>query len=66
MCRLALLRDHAHSPAIGDDHLRARFLDLVTDENMRERVAEKTDRVRDVILASHLERSQRLTQDLEK
>ena len=51
VCRLTAAEGSRASPAIADDHLRARFLDLVTDENMRERVADKTDRVRDVILA---------------
>jgi His-Xaa-Ser system protein HxsD len=33
------------------DKLKARFLDLVTDENLRLRVAEKTAGIRNVILA---------------
>ena len=36
---------------MSGDLLRERFLDLVTDENLRLRVAEKTDGVRNVILA---------------
>jgi His-Xaa-Ser system protein HxsD len=35
----------------GGEGLRARFLDLVTDENLREQVAAQTSGVRDVILA---------------
>jgi hypothetical protein len=35
----------------ADEVLRARFLDLVTDENLREKVAAETAGVRDVILA---------------
>lgn len=35
----------------ADEALRARFLDLVTDENLREKVAAETAGVRDVILA---------------
>jgi hypothetical protein len=31
--------------------LRAHFLDLVTDENLREKIAAETSGVRDVILA---------------
>lgn len=31
--------------------LRIQFLDLVTDENLRERIAQRTDGVRDVILS---------------
>jgi His-Xaa-Ser system protein HxsD len=37
--------------ALSPDELRERFLNLVTDENLRARVAEKTDGVRNVILA---------------
>lgn len=33
------------------DDLRTHFLNLVTDENLRERIAERTDGVRNVILA---------------
>ena len=33
------------------DKLRARFLDLVTDENLRARLADKTAGIRNVILA---------------
>jgi His-Xaa-Ser system protein HxsD len=35
----------------GGEGLREHFLDLVTDENLREKVAEQTSGVRDVILA---------------
>jgi len=37
--------------ALSDDDLRERFLNLVVDENLRNRVAEKTEGVRNVILA---------------
>jgi His-Xaa-Ser system protein HxsD len=33
------------------DELRAYFLNLVTDENLREKVRRETDRLRDVIVA---------------
>ena len=33
------------------DELRAHFLNLVTDENLREKVGKETDRLRDVIVA---------------
>lgn len=33
------------------DELRSHFLNLVTDENLREKVREETDRLRDVIVA---------------
>lgn len=41
------------SPASGvePDFARARFLNLVTDENIRSRVAVRTEKVRDVILS---------------
>lgn len=53
VCHLAARNDRA-SPgfAVTDaDALKVRFLDLVTDENLRARVSEKTDGVRNVILA---------------
>ena len=36
---------------IGEEAIRLRFLDLVTDENLREKVAAETAGVRDVIVA---------------
>jgi His-Xaa-Ser system protein HxsD len=48
------LTSNPPSPAVSSlsaDELRARFLDLVTDENLRERIAGRTERIRDVILA---------------
>jgi len=44
------------TPKVGQhrttaEDLRERFLDLVTDENLREKVATETSGVRDVILA---------------
>jgi His-Xaa-Ser system protein HxsD len=36
---------------IGSEDLTERFLNLVTDENLRARVSEKTEGVRNVILA---------------
>lgn len=36
---------------LSSDDLKERFLNLVADENLRARVAEKTDGVRNVILA---------------
>jgi hypothetical protein len=35
----------------GEEAIRLRFLDLVTDENLREKVAAETAGVRDVIVA---------------
>jgi His-Xaa-Ser system protein HxsD len=36
---------------LGDAELRVRFLDLVTDENLREQIAAATEPTRNVILA---------------
>lgn len=36
---------------LADDDLRSRFLDLVTDENLREKLSAETGRTRDVIVA---------------
>lgn len=41
----------ARNSKLGDADLRERFLALVTDENLRESIAEKTQATRDVILA---------------
>jgi hypothetical protein len=53
VCRLTLRDGRASLGfAITDaDSLKVRFLDLVTDENLRARVSAKTDGVRNVILA---------------
>ena len=45
ICRLIPKRSQA------DEALRSRFLDLVTDENLREKVAAQTAPLRDVIVA---------------
>jgi len=39
------------SDSLGSDDLKVRFLNLVTDENLRARVSAKTEGVRNVILA---------------
>ena len=46
VCRLS-----PSQPQLKDDELRAHFLNLVTDENLREKVRRETDRLRDVIVA---------------
>lgn len=46
VCRLSPSHPQLHS-----DELRSHFLNLVTDENLREKVREETDRLRDVIVA---------------
>lgn len=45
-CRLT----PAKAALVGDE-LRSRFLDLVTDENLREKLSAETSRTRDVIVA---------------
>src|SRR5690348_10975380 len=42
VCRLVRLNDLQHGDTVDAETLRTRFLDLVTDENLRERLAEKT------------------------
>ncbi|MBE1551884.1 His-Xaa-Ser system protein HxsD [Mycobacterium sp. OAS707] len=44
VCRLSPSRLHG-------EELRSHFLNLVTDENLREKVGRETDRLRDVIVA---------------
>jgi His-Xaa-Ser system protein HxsD len=46
VCRLT-----AKSAKADLDELRCHFLDLVTDENLREKIASETAKTRDVILA---------------
>jgi len=51
VCRLAPTVNPSKGAALSADDLKERFLNLVTDENLRTRVAEKTEGVRNVILA---------------
>jgi His-Xaa-Ser system protein HxsD len=51
VCRLAPTANPQRGAALSADDLKERFLNLVTDENLRTHVAEKTDGVRNVILA---------------
>lgn len=51
VCRLASAVNPQKVGALSADDLKERFLNLVTDENLRTRVAEKTEGVRNVILA---------------
>lgn len=46
VCRLS-----PSPPQAESDEVRAHFLNLVTDENLREKVGRETDRLRDVIVA---------------
>ena len=50
LCRLTPKRTRSSSSDSGES-LRGHFLDLVTDENLREKIAAETNGVRDVILA---------------
>jgi len=51
VCHLELKALPARGSTDDADKLRARFLDFVTDENLRARLADKTAGVRNVILA---------------
>jgi His-Xaa-Ser system protein HxsD len=51
VCRLSLVSNNPKRENLSLDDLKVRFLNLVTDENIRRRVAERTRGVRDVILA---------------
>ena len=51
VCRLVLSMDAQKRDAPSPAALKERFLNLVADENLRARVAEKTEGVRNVILA---------------
>ncbi|MFF2556683.1 hypothetical protein ACFVUS_37140 [Nocardia sp. NPDC058058] len=46
VCRLSPTQSQ-----LGGDELRTHFLNLVTDENLREKVGRETGRYRDVIVA---------------
>lgn len=51
VCRLAPTANPQKDAPLSPDDLKERFLNLVADENLRTRVAEKTEGVRNVILA---------------
>jgi His-Xaa-Ser system protein HxsD len=51
VCRLAPSANPQKGAALSPNDLKERFLNLVADENLRLRVAEKTEGVRNVILA---------------
>src|SRR5260370_16143313 len=51
VCRLTPSANPRNGAVLSSDDLKERFLNLVADENLRARVAEKTDGVRNVILA---------------
>jgi His-Xaa-Ser system protein HxsD len=51
VCHLVPSAHPQKGAALGPEDLKERFLNLVADENLRTRVAEKTEGVRNVILA---------------
>src|SRR4051812_44196329 len=51
VCRLAAAANPQNGAALNPDAIEERFLNLVADENLRTRVAEKTEGIRNVILA---------------
>ena len=51
LCRLVASAGTPKGAGLTSDELRERFLNLVADENLRARVAERTEGVRNVILA---------------
>lgn len=51
VCRLVSSTNPQKGAVLSSDELKERFLNLVADENLRARVAEKTEGVRNVILA---------------
>jgi hypothetical protein len=50
LCRL-VPKQKRRSGSVGEEGLHEHFLDLVTDENLREKIGSETNGVRDVILA---------------
>jgi His-Xaa-Ser system protein HxsD len=51
VCRLIPVHNSAKNMFHDSESLRSHFLDLVTDENLRERIAARTEGVRNVILS---------------
>jgi len=51
VCRLVSSTNPQKGAVLSSNELKERFLNLVADENLRARVAEKTEGVRNVILA---------------
>jgi len=51
VCRLRPVSNSAKKMSPDSEALRSHFLDLVTDENLRERIATRTEGVRNVILS---------------
>src|ERR1700688_1350943 len=51
ICRLTPAKGPTKKELLDRETLRTHFIDLVTDENLREKVAAKTEGVRNVILS---------------
>ena len=51
VCRLTPINNPIKKMSPDSEALSAQFLDLVTDENLRERIAARTEGVRNVILS---------------
>jgi His-Xaa-Ser system protein HxsD len=51
VCRLTPINNPNKKMLHDSETLRTHFLDLITDENLRERIAARTDGVRNVILS---------------
>ena len=51
VCRLTPVNNTAVKTSSNSEALKVHFLDLVTDENLRERIAARTEGVRNVILS---------------
>jgi len=51
VCRLTPVNNPTKKTPSDSEALKAQFLDLVTDENLRERIALRTEGVRNVILS---------------
>jgi His-Xaa-Ser system protein HxsD len=51
VCRLTPKKSAHSSKELDAEFIRLHFIDLVTDENLRERIAIKTEPVRNVILS---------------
>jgi His-Xaa-Ser system protein HxsD len=51
VCRLTPVNNATKKMSSDSEALKTHFLDLVTDENLRERIAARTEGVRNVILS---------------
>jgi His-Xaa-Ser system protein HxsD len=51
VCRLTLVNNSTKKMSSDSETLRTHFLNLVTDENLRERIAARTEGVRNAILS---------------